>query len=278
MVMPERLPAPLPVAPEVPGSTVSAARVVAVPKVASAEFTAVSKRRSFTAKYKLQILAETDRAVETGGISAILRREGLYSSALSDWRGQREAGQRIAGGWPLTSAQICPQLGKTLARKVCHAARQRREDIMTDRRTMMLGLVAGMSGLAALSQVAVAEAAVSQAEAQGAIDSFLDALFSGDPARVDHGLAPGFQILRSDGKSYDKVSYLGALPNHKVRPSTSNLKATGYGDMIVTTYTIATEQTIGDQAVEAVSPRLSVFHKEGDRWMILAHANFAQIG
>ena len=92
MVMPERLSAPLPVAPEVPGSTVSAARVVGAPKVASAEFTAVSKRRSFTAKYKLQILAETDRAVETGGISAILRREGLYSSALSDWRGQREAG------------------------------------------------------------------------------------------------------------------------------------------------------------------------------------------
>ena len=92
MVMPERLSAPLPVAPEVPGSTVSAARVVGAPKVASAEFTAVSKRRSFTAKYKLQILAETDRAVEMGGISAILRREGLYSSALSDWRGQREAG------------------------------------------------------------------------------------------------------------------------------------------------------------------------------------------
>jgi transposase-like protein len=52
----------------------------------------VPKRRSFSAKYKLQILAETDGAGETGGISAILRREGLYSSALSDWRGQREAG------------------------------------------------------------------------------------------------------------------------------------------------------------------------------------------
>jgi hypothetical protein len=50
---------------------------VATPKVASAEFTAVPKRRSFTAKDKLQILAETDRAVETGGIAAILRREGL---------------------------------------------------------------------------------------------------------------------------------------------------------------------------------------------------------
>jgi transposase-like protein len=39
-----------------------------------------------------QMLAETDRAIETGGISAILLREGLFSSALSDWRGQREAG------------------------------------------------------------------------------------------------------------------------------------------------------------------------------------------
>jgi len=66
--------------------------VVAAPVVAAAEFTDAPKRRSFTAKYKLRILAETDRAGETGGISAILRREGLYSSALSDWRGQREAG------------------------------------------------------------------------------------------------------------------------------------------------------------------------------------------
>ena len=92
MVMPERLPTPLPAAPEGAATTASAARVVAATKVASAEFTAVPKRRNFSAKYKLQILAETDRAVETGGVSAILRREGLYSSALSDWRGQREAG------------------------------------------------------------------------------------------------------------------------------------------------------------------------------------------
>ena len=90
MVMPERLASVLPSSPESPAS--AAARVVAVPVVATAEFTDAPKRRSFTAKYKLQILAETDRAADTGGISAILRREGLYSSALSDWRGQRDAG------------------------------------------------------------------------------------------------------------------------------------------------------------------------------------------
>ena len=60
--------------------------------MASAEFTDASKRRSFMAKYKLRILDETDRAADTGGISAILRREGPYSPDLSDWRGQREAG------------------------------------------------------------------------------------------------------------------------------------------------------------------------------------------
>ena len=92
MVMPEHLPTPLPAASEGLASTASDARVVASPKVASAECTAVPKRRRFSAKYKLQILAETDRAADTGGISAILRREGLCSSALSDWRGQRDEG------------------------------------------------------------------------------------------------------------------------------------------------------------------------------------------
>ena len=86
MVMPERLPTPLPAAPEGPATTAPAARVVAATKVASAEFTAVPKRRNFSAKYKLQILAETDRAVETGGVSAILRREGLDASSMPDHR------------------------------------------------------------------------------------------------------------------------------------------------------------------------------------------------
>ena len=149
---------------------------------------------------------------------------------------------------------------------------------MTDRRNVMLGLVAGMSGLAALSRAASAETAVSQAEAQGAIDSFLDALFTGDPVEVDKVLGREFQILRSDGKSYDKVSYLGALPKHSVRPVTSGIKATGHDGVLVATYTIKTEQTIDGQPVEAISPRLSVFHKEADRWLIVAHANFAKIG
>src|SRR6202142_3887773 len=66
--------------------------IVAAPASVSPELSGRPRRRTFTARDLLRILAETDRAAETGGIGAILRREGLYSSALTDWRRQRDAG------------------------------------------------------------------------------------------------------------------------------------------------------------------------------------------
>ncbi len=48
-------------------------------------------RRSWPATYKLEILAEID-AADRGEIGAILRREGLYSSLISEWRKQRDRG------------------------------------------------------------------------------------------------------------------------------------------------------------------------------------------
>jgi transposase len=62
------------------------------PSAASPELSPRPQRRTFSAAAKLRILAETDRAADTGGIAAILRREGLYSSTLTDWRRQRDAG------------------------------------------------------------------------------------------------------------------------------------------------------------------------------------------
>jgi len=50
-----------------------------------------ARRRTFTTRYKLAVLAEYD-AAEPGAKGAILRREGLYSSHLVDWRRQRDAG------------------------------------------------------------------------------------------------------------------------------------------------------------------------------------------
>ena len=52
-----------------------------------------AKRRQFSAKYKLRILAEADQCTQRGEIGALLRREGLYSSHLTTWRKQRDQGQ-----------------------------------------------------------------------------------------------------------------------------------------------------------------------------------------
>lgn len=49
-------------------------------------------RRVFTPEYKLAILAEYDRCTESGEKGAILRREGLYSSIITDWRRQHRQG------------------------------------------------------------------------------------------------------------------------------------------------------------------------------------------
>jgi transposase-like protein len=49
-------------------------------------------RRSFSPEYKLSILAEYDACSESGEKGAILRREGLYSSIITDWRRQHRQG------------------------------------------------------------------------------------------------------------------------------------------------------------------------------------------
>lgn len=50
-----------------------------------------ARRRKFSVEYKLRILREADECPE-GEIGSLLRREGLYSSHLSNWRLQRETG------------------------------------------------------------------------------------------------------------------------------------------------------------------------------------------
>ena len=54
------------------------------------------KRRRFTAQYKRSILEQADACTKTGELSALLRREGLYSSHLTTWRRAREHGELAA--------------------------------------------------------------------------------------------------------------------------------------------------------------------------------------
>jgi transposase-like protein len=50
------------------------------------------RRRRFAAEYKLAILREADACARPGEIGALLRREGLYSSLLTEWRRARDSG------------------------------------------------------------------------------------------------------------------------------------------------------------------------------------------
>lgn len=50
-------------------------------------------RRRFSAGYKVRILAEYD-ALSRSERGALLRREGLYTSLISEWRKQRDAGTK----------------------------------------------------------------------------------------------------------------------------------------------------------------------------------------
>jgi len=49
-------------------------------------------RRLFSAEYKLKILQQTDQCHEPGQIGELLRKEGLYSSHLTQWRKLRQQG------------------------------------------------------------------------------------------------------------------------------------------------------------------------------------------
>jgi transposase len=51
-----------------------------------------AKRRRFTAEYKLKIVREAEACTGPGEIGALLRREGLYSSLLTEWRRARDSG------------------------------------------------------------------------------------------------------------------------------------------------------------------------------------------
>ncbi len=83
------------------------------------------RRRSFTAQYKAEILVEYD-AADPAGRGVLLRREGLYSSHISEWRKARDAGA-VAGLTPATRPARTPAERRELAKVTARAERAERE-------------------------------------------------------------------------------------------------------------------------------------------------------
>jgi len=61
------------------------------------------RRRTFTAEYKLTIVAEYDACAGDGDKGALLRREGIYSSHIVEWRRARDNGA-LSGASPRRKA------------------------------------------------------------------------------------------------------------------------------------------------------------------------------
>jgi len=83
------------------------------------------RRRSFTAEYKSEILAEYD-AADPAARGVLLRREGLYSSHLSEWRKARDSGA-LASLTPAARASRTTAEQRELAKALARAERAERE-------------------------------------------------------------------------------------------------------------------------------------------------------
>lgn len=147
-----------------------------------------------------------------------------------------------------------------------------------NKRDVSLALLAGVAGLGLAMQPSEAEPAFTKDDATAAIMAWLDALQTGDPAAVEKVLAPEFQILRSDGHGYGKTEYLTVLPKQTSKPEISDLAFTSAGTTIVARYILRIDQTIKGKPVQTIAPRLSVYRRAEQGWLIVAHANFARIG
>ncbi len=80
------------------------------------EVVAVARRRTFTKGYMRRIVNEADACTVPGGIGALLRREGLYSSHLSVWR--REIAALDAAASPSKPRGPKPDEAKAVDRRV----------------------------------------------------------------------------------------------------------------------------------------------------------------
>jgi hypothetical protein len=81
-----------------------------------------------------------------------------------------------------------------------------RTTAFSSRRFMLLTVFATLSLHGSHSEAQKPALAV---QARQALTVLFDALQSGDADRVDPLLAPEFQVVRSDGRAYDKKQYLG---------------------------------------------------------------------
>ena len=116
------------------------------------------------------------------------------------------------------------------------------------------------------------------AAARMAVATFVEAVASGDRVELDAVLAPEFQLLRADGAGYDRAEYLASerpVIDTSQQWHQEDLVATAADGLMVARYVLVVDETLDGRTLTRRAPRLTVFRRDGDRWLVVAHANFA---
>lgn len=155
---------------------------------------------------------------------------------------------------------------------------------------LLIGVAAGWhfrdSGMAANAapgaqmQAKPAAMRIGEVEREGrrAVDMWLKTVASGNVAAVRAVLAPEFQLSRADGAAYNAGEYVrSGLPRFDSVPSADRIVVTAYGEHLVARYWLKASETIGGKRIDGTAPRMTVFRRSGDAWLVVAHANFAPI-
>jgi ketosteroid isomerase-like protein len=144
---------------------------------------------------------------------------------------------------------------------------------MRDRFMVAMAVVGGI-----ITFNAAGEEEATMDAARQAVTAFAEAVVSADVDAVEAILAPEFQIQRANGVGNDREGYLASeLP--AIAGSfgwrLEDVVATASGDLLVVRYWLVINETIDGTPVARRAPRLTVFRSNGDRWLVVAHANFA---
>jgi ketosteroid isomerase-like protein len=144
---------------------------------------------------------------------------------------------------------------------------------MRDRFMVAMAVVGGL-----ITFNAAGEEEATMDAARRAVTAFAEAVVSADVDAVEAILAPEFQLLRANGVGYDRKGYLASeLPaiDKSFEWRLEDVVATASGDLLVVRYWLVINQTIDGTPTAQRAPRLTVFRRDGDRWLVVAHANFA---
>lgn len=121
--------------------------------------------------------------------------------------------------------------------------------------------------------------AQADSEAASVVKVWIDTVASGDSERISDSLAPEFQIQRADGSAHGKADYVaGGFARISQVLDIDDVVATRSDNLMVVRYVLVVTETIDGRPAEQRAPRLTVFRRDGGRWLVAAHANFARVG